>query len=287
MGQILSRDLKYQLEAQGKGHSFNILSSTNSGALTGAAAGSGDFTVSIKANSIGTTFPSTIGDILQLPSGTSPLRLQTLLLNLATGSTPYLLAYIYQFGTQVLTATGDQFTHHAATFPVLRTQMGTSQAVPLLPMIQITTATTTTAAVLTMKTAAGGTGYTDQDGNNTVGTLTHTMPNIATAVNSCYFLPLEDGDRGVQNVAAIQTNTAAAAGAATIWGVEPIAFLNATYANGQDGIFDGVFGQLRMPNLRPAVATSGTANAKLVLITLTGTAANLNATGFATAVADT
>ena len=287
MGSISSRDLKFTREAQGLGYSFPMITTGNGSNITAAAAGSGDFTVSIRPNSIGSTMPSTLIDVIPLPSGTNPMRLSTIVGRINTTSMPLLLAYIYQFGTQVLTSTGDQFTHHAATFPVLRTQMGTSQAVPLIPMIQVTTATTTTAAVLTMKTAAGGTGYKDEENNNVVGTLTHTMPAAATAVNSCFLLPLEEGDRGVRDIVAIQTNTAASAGAATIWGIEPISFLNSTSVAHMDSMSDHFFNALTMPDLRPAAATSGTANAKLVLLSLTAISGSLVFTGYATAVADT
>jgi hypothetical protein len=186
-------------------------------------------------------------------------------------STNLFLAWVYTIGTLNLAATGDQFTHDAATFPLLRTEFGeASKAITLLPAIYITTATTVTAAVFSMKTNAGGTGYTDQDGNTTVANVLMTLPAAATAVQSSYLFRLNSGDSGVRDINQIDVDTAASAGAATIFGVEIIADI-CNYP-GQGGLSNVLVNGLRLSELKPAVATSGTATAVLALVALgTGT----------------
>lgn len=217
--------------------------------------------------SSGSTIPTALISF-PLPTGiTSNLRLTRFSMQNSGGTSfSAYLSYFYLVGTLNLAATGDQFTHNAATFPVLRTQFGvTSQPLSLYPMVYVTTATTTTAPIIRMRTAAGAAGYTDQDGNTVVGTRTITFPAAATTTDSCFQMRLEHGDSAVRDISAIEVTTAAAAGAASVFLVEPLTplcipsgllySLNNTMAS-----------TIGMPDLGPAVATSGTATTYLGIL---------------------
>ena len=220
------------------------------GATTSSNSASGNHTLQVILNTIGSTLWSSLVGI-NLQSGISdPLRL-TLFHNSSTRATTHILVRLYKLGTVDLTTSTSEFTHDSATFPVLRTVMGqASQPIELLPIILLTTATTTTPAVLSMN-------YTDQDGNSVTGTKTLTLPAAATAVGSCYMLPLEEGDSGVRDVTDIVVTTPAGAGAASIYGVEIIAFgstISTSVSTNKDSLHRG----FSLPSMTPAVPTSGT-----------------------------
>lgn len=227
-----------------------------------ASAPMGFFTGHLTNNIIGTTFPTTI-EGFAIPTVTR-LRLVMLQMGAAGTSTMY-LGQIYKLGTLNLAATGDQFTHDAATFPITRTQLGVAtQPLTLLLLLQISVATTTTAPAFILKTNAGGTGYVDQDGNNVVGTKTHTMVSATMGVGSTYMLRLEDGDSGIRDISAIEITTAAAVGEAYIWGIEllaPASIINGSLATTNDSLFSG----LAPMNIGPGSATSGTATSYLTV----------------------
>lgn len=243
-----------QALAEGKGIMSPVLGFAT-GAVTAAAAGSGFFTCQVSWNSIGTTFASTLVGYQYQPT-TSAINMACVQLASSAARALYLVR-LYRFGTQVLTSTGDQFTRDSWTAPLTRTQFGASaQPLTLTPLILTTTALTVTAAVVTLKTAAGGTGYVDQDGNNVVGTRTFTFPSSTTAIQSAYIMRLEVGDSGVRDIVACQTNTAATAGAASIYGVEWLASIpvgSTSLAN----VSDHLFGGLDMCDIQPAATTSG------------------------------
>lgn len=273
MSQIVNIADIYRLIAQGK--SYKSVAPTSSGtASTAGAAASGFFTAGFHVNSIGTTMPSTLESIHMPPITTSQqLRLIGAGNRLATAAT-FDLVRMYLFGTMsALTPTGDRFTHDAATFPVLRTMMGqASQPVDLTPMLNITTATTTTAAVMRLRTAAGGTGYTDQDGNATVGTKTITLPSATTARDSCYIFRLEDGDSAVRDISAVEVTTAAAVGAASVWGIEHLATLTYPNVANVGDFLDYLYSTPNLVDISPAVATSGSVVSRLALLRTGATA---------------
>jgi hypothetical protein len=187
------------------------------------------------------------------------LTLTTASLSILMGA--WLVRY-YLIGTLNLTATGDQFTHDAATFPVLRKKYGeASKPVTLMPVVYLTTALTTTAAIFKMKTDADGAGYVDQDGNNTVGTKDFTFPSATTNVNSTYCMLPNNGDFGVQDITQIDVGTASATGAANIYGVEFLAPIEGALARAN--LNDAAFSGLQMVDIAPAVATSGTVTSYL------------------------
>ena len=258
--------------AAGKG--FCVIGSTTSGLSTTTTSNVGDgyHVCQLLANRIGSTLPATLQSFM-LPPITSSQELRLALFALANSvgnNFSGFLARVYKIGTQVLTSTGDQFTHDSATFPITQKKWGiASQPLVLLPMLVVTTATTTTAAVLTMKTAAGGAGYKNQDGSSIVGATSLTFPATATALGTSFILPVNNGDSGVTDIIAIQTVTAASAGAASVWGVAPLcSFSNlGVELNAQDSLFSGI----SMVDLAPGVATSGTATSALVLFVNTGT----------------
>ena len=234
------------------------------GTLTAAAHASGGVSLSM-AGTLGTTMPNTIVGY-PLPAGlSSNLPLVADFGSLTSGTRSGWIARIYLMGTLDMTiaAPTDGFTPDAATFPVLRTKMGAaSQPVTLIPMVQINTATTVAACIFTPKTTANGNGYTNQDGTGVVGAKTWTAPSATTAVSGLYFFKVNEGDSGVQSIIELSVSTASGAGTAqNIWGVEILSVLN---SGPNCAIDDAVTSGLRMVDLAPAVATSGTVTSHLV-----------------------
>lgn len=234
--------------------------------------GQGHVNSTIMAQTIGTTFPGTLQKLV-LPGvdRTERLNFMGLAGSGSGGQRGAYLGYLYELGTLNLAATGNQFTHHSATFPVLRTVFGVaSQAISLIPFLQVTTATTTTAPVVRLRTATDTAGYNDQDGNATIGVKTLTFPNAATELNTCLTFRLEAEDNGVRDITQIRVDTAAAAGAAKVWGFEPLVPLP-RFASSYPYYIDAITYGLLMPDLKPAVATSGTANAILGIVSYLNT----------------
>lgn len=250
--------------AQGKGMIgvYNNLAGTS---LTAAAQGSGNVTITISPIT-GSSHPSTYYGWV-LPAGLSTnLNMIANFISTNSADRSGWLAHLYKLGTLDMTiaAPTDGFTAEAGvTFPVLRTKFGTaSQPVTLLPIINIVTATATAACVFTPKTTAGGAGYTDQDGNSTVGAKTWTAPGAVTAQNGSYFIRLNDGDLGLRTLTQLSVSTASTTGTAqVVWGAEIIGMMSqGTFV----GLDDAVTCGIRAADLAPAVATSGTVTSILV-----------------------
>lgn len=226
-------------------------------AITAAAASSGFIGLNFTGNTIGTTLPNTFGEFL-IPAGiTGDLWSIASADGFSGAARGWMFARIYKVGTVNLTATGNQFTHDAATFPLVRTEFGVSStAQALWPVIQVTTALTTTAAALTMT-------YVNQGGTSVTGTRTFTFPSATTTQGSAYFLPLEQGDWACRDISAINIATASATGAATVWLMEQLeptynvftGPLTADYISGHG---------LAVANQTAAVATSGTATTSTI-----------------------
>lgn len=266
---ISNRVAAIQQIAAGKAqHSPSV--TLTSGAVTAGIASCGFFTLGLTASTIGTTYPNTLVSLPGVPSPSSPFR------NLISTAFPAStkggwLARIYVIGTLNLTATGNQFTHHAATFPILRTKYGqANQPLNLVPLIYITTQTATTAPAFVLQTSSSGAGYVNQAGSNVVGSKTFTLPAAATAAQSLYLLRLEDGDSAVQDISQINVTSAGTAGTATIFGMEKLSPLIAlTTIN---TVYDGLLGGLGLQDFTPGVATSGTASSYLVWIVTSASA---------------
>jgi len=244
------------------------LSATTTTSTAGGST-SGQGSIAFGGNSIGSTWPGTV-ESFQQPAGLSSpcFNICNYMTNSGTarGSA---FCRLYKVGTLNLTATGDQFTHDAATFPLKRTVYGASStAVAYIPILILTTALTVTAAAFQLQTNAGGAGYVDQDGNNVVGTKTFTFPALNAALGSAYFLRLEDTDYAAQDITQIKVTTASTTGAADIYLMEIIAHTqNLVVAMSQyDAIVDS---GLALKDQLPAVATSGTAVSKLVALSFT------------------
>jgi hypothetical protein len=253
----------------GQGLGFQIVGRTAAGAATtNAAAASGHFTNILHASELGSTYPTTY-KTLEVPAGLPNDLLIRAMVSGWTTSAVIWLAHFYKIGTLSLTATGDQFTHDAATFPVTRTQFGeAAKPLALAPYVQITTTLAATAAVFRMRTAAGAAGYTDQDGNTVIGAKTMTMPSATTAAQSTYLMRLEDGDSGVRDISAIEVTTAATAGAATLWGVERLCAVPIIVAD-TPMVTDALFTGLSPMNLKPGAPTSGSLTSFLGFLRIT------------------
>lgn len=242
----------------GKGNGYFISTLLTGGNTTTAATStSGLLTLRVHANSIGSSVPGTLGSI---PKPTlTPAELYSMYFSaVTTAGKGGFFCNFYKLGTLNLAATGDQFTHDTATFPLLKTVYGqASQPISLIPIVLITTATATTAPAFRLRTAGGSAGYVDQDGNNVIGTKTFTMPSATTASQSTFVLRLEDGDSGVRDISAIEVTTAGTAGAATIYGMELLSPI--TMTTGIQITVDSMFAQFIMSDISTATATSGTA----------------------------
>ena len=239
-------------------------------ANTAAAAASGLSSLALTGNTIGSTYPSTLASFQQPPAMSGDyINVATIQGVTATRGSGFVRVYLA--GTLNLTATGDQFTHNAATFPLLRTIYGAaSQPVALIPILQLTTATSVTAPAFQIQTNAGGAGYVNQSGTNEIGTKTFTFPAAATANGSCFFLRLNDTDYAARDITQIKVTTASTTGAANIWLMEHIGDAQGVFAatSYYDPIMDA---GLRATTLTPAVATSGTASSRLLLSNVNNT----------------
>lgn len=245
---------------------FTPFDSITSGSVTGASANNGHINFNIATNNLGTTLPSTLVG-LRTSLSSDPVRFMNFIHSYMGSATVggSSLCWLYLIGTQVLSTTGDQFTHNAATFPLTRTWLGQTTNIPLTPLIQVTTQTATTAPVIRLRTNAGGAGYTDQDGNSIVGAETFTFPSATTSTNTTLHLPLELSDTSVLDITAIETTTAGTAGAASVWGMEyisPMGVPAATWSSSHDAITGG----LTMQNLQPATPTSGSLTSYLAIV---------------------
>lgn len=253
--------------AKGSGYFFPGICAAF-GVQTAAAAGSGFYNVEMSFNGLGTTTPGTLVGFPIPPGITNDLSLMMTHMSsaLSGSSRGIYLGRVYRIGAIDLTATGDKFTHDAATFPILRTQLGqASQALSLIPITYVTTALTTTAAVFQLQTNAGAAGYKNQDGSSIIGAKTFTFPSATTSTTSGYQLRLEDGDSAITDIIQVKVTTAAATGACDIYGLEllgPLGGLNQQYPS----VYDSVFGGLSLSNITPGTATSGTATSYLVVV---------------------
>lgn len=91
--------------------------------------------------------------------------------------------------------------------------------------LEVTTATTTTAAIISMNS------YTDESGNGTSAGGSLTFPAAATRLSSFVGpMPLATGDYGVRSVETVNVSTAAAAGVVNVVLIKPLAYIStATY----------------------------------------------------------
>ena len=262
---IATRDAIQRNLAKGFGAFLPLLGGSRS-AGTVATAGSGFWNIAFCWNSVGTTLYSTL---VGYPTPPATAQSQFVLEHfdgngVASGSMEIGFAWLYTIGTVNLAATGDNLVHNAATFPVVRTQLGVAaQPLTLVPVVLITTATATTAPVFRLQTNAGAAGYVNQSGSSVVGAKTMTMPAAATVAGSGYLLRLEDGDTGVQDITNVEVTTAGSAGAATIFGMEVVGASHFFGTMGP-GYSNALFGGLKLNDMRSAVATAGTVTAYLV-----------------------
>lgn len=280
MAAITTRNGAYGRLAEGKGGVLTYLSG-GLASSTGATAGSGGINVKPMFNSVGTTYPTTLVS-LPKPNATECHLVYSTISNVASSAqtaTCYWLGYFYKLGTVNLAATGNQFTEDTAVGPYLRTVMGqASSPITLLPIIFMTTATTTTAPQLYLRNATGpGNGYYDQDGNYTTGDQLFTFPS-ATTSNATSLVPMMNaGDSGVRRITHIDVTVAAAAGAATIFGFEPMTAFQTLPYFGQNDAVDTLH-NLDFPEIGPASPTSGTATSYLGLMAI-GASSTASTTG--------
>jgi hypothetical protein len=85
--------------------------------------------------------------------------------------------------------------------------------------LEVTTATTTTAAIVSMNS------YTNEGGTTGRAGGTVTFPATATDVRTMIKMPLQAGDKGVQDCSTINVATAASAGVVNFLLIRPLVFL--------------------------------------------------------------
>lgn len=237
------------------------------GTGTNAVAASGFIGGLLLWNQIGTTLHSTLIPPVE-PTGASNERLVGYNIIAARAST-FEMVNLYKVGTLNLATTSGEFTHDAATFPILRTRMGqASQPISLTPLLYITTSTTVTPAQMTID-------YVDQDGNSETGTINFTLPAAASSAGALFRLPLEFGDSGARDITDIKITVAASAGAATVYLAEIHENLGTPGTFGA-GYRNSVVNSPSIPLISPGVATSGSVDAKTT-IRVAGSGTNITA----------
>lgn len=218
------------------------------GTVTAANADSGHITGGFVMNAIGTTYPGTLVG-LQTQNTTDDLRGMAFEMTSA-GIFGGWLGYFYRFGTANLTSTvGNRLTHDGTFTRVQRTRFGTASSnVPLIPILYVTTASTTTQCIYTFD-------YVDQDGNSATSG-NNRLPAAATNAQTACFMKMLAADTGVLDITAVTVSTATTAGVASIYGFEPLMPCNTAVA-GLQSYKDGLYGALNLPEIRPAAANSG------------------------------
>lgn len=261
---------------RGQGSGMFMLSGISTPSnVTGGSNASGNFTIQIQASTIGSTFPSSLAGVPTCPTPGDPINTAVVHYNCAVTRSQF-LARLYKIGTLDLTGTGNKFTHDASvTFPLTRTVYGaSSQAINLIPLVYVTTALTTTAAIFRLRNNTGpAAGYTNQAGSGVIGTFDFTFPSTTTAVNSAFIPPLEWGDSGIQDISQIDVTTASATGACTIYGMEILLPLT-NFQSGVQMVYDGIVGGMLPFDIRPATPTSGTLTSLLAVVQLGSTTGN-------------
>lgn len=264
MTNIATRNQLLQNIAQGKAV-LNPLLASGSTSGTAAAVTSGRFSMGIQFGA-GTTIPGTLTSMVTNDVANNQLMMVSYS-GTSASAISGIYGRIYRIGGVVLTATGNQFTHDAATFPLTRTIMGMAgAAVNLIPLVFVTTALTTTAAAFILDTAVGGNGYTNQSGVGVVGSTTFTFPSTTTATGSTYIPMLNTGDSAIQDIAQVNVTVSSATGAFDIYGFEPYAYGNNLSNSSLNFQNDVIYGGCFTQNNLPAVATSGTATSYKVII---------------------
>lgn len=225
----------------------------STGNLTGATVNSGGIAAVPLFNNLGTTLWSAFKGFPLPPGVTDTTDWRALWLkNASVRVGAYWLANFYKIGDVNLAASGQQLTHHAAGFPLSRTMGYGSEAVRGFPLIVTTTATSTTAPVIT------NIKYRNGDGNIVTGTQSFTYPATNTVIGSSYLLSLEDADESIQDITEVNIGTPSSAGTAAIYLAEPI-LPASVFMAGMVTQTDGLRGaRLGLPRINPAAPASGT-----------------------------
>jgi hypothetical protein len=121
---------------------------------------------------------------------------------------------LYQVGGISLTSTGDKALNNGSIVLPRYTD-----GIGVLPLIEVTTATTTTAPVVTL------TSYVNQADAIKTTAASLTFPAAATVLNLCSWLPIVAGDTGVKQVTTLNVGTAASAGVACVSLVKPLVYM--------------------------------------------------------------
>ena len=250
-------------QAAGKYVVRTVIASTTA-STTAATATSGFMNIQFSGNIFGTVLPNTVQSI----NGPSNVASEWMFLNLLSTTTISRhsgIGRIYKLGTCDFTVLGDCLTHDAATFPLLRNEMGaTNIPQSFIPIMQVTTTTGGTAAVqFQIRNASSTAGYVNSAGTTVVGNKTFILPSVTVAANSNYFLPLNDGDYSCRDITNITCTVAGTNAFATIWLLEDLGIGQSAIAG--PALTEQLYGSgLRATQCAPATATTGTATSAFV-----------------------
>jgi len=229
---------------------------------TFASSTSGFVNITFGGNTFGTTFPGTIGSV-NGASVSSELLITTIVSSASAGRHGG-ICRLYKIGDVNFTALGNCFTHDAATYPLLRTAMGVSNAPQsFIPILQITGTTGGAAAQFQIRDATSTTGYINQDGTTVIGNKTFVLPSATTIAGSVYFLPLNDGDYACRDITQVTCTVAGTNAFGTIWMLEDLGLGQSGIA--APGITDHVYGSgLRLTQAVACTSTTGTVSTVLI-----------------------
>ena len=228
-----------------------------------ATATSGFMNFAFSGNTFGTTLPNTIQTIAGPTSVTSEWMAVNLL-SARVAISKSGIGRIYKLGTCDFTALGEAFTHDAATFPLLRNEMGgTSIPQGFIPILQFTGTAGTVAVQFQIRNTGSTAGYVNQAGTTVVGNKTFVFPTASMISGSMYFLPLNDGDSSCRDITNIFCTVNSINFFANIWLVEDLGIGQGLIAGA--ALTDNLYGSgLRATQCAPATATAGTATTSLV-----------------------
>jgi len=263
-------------QAAGKYVMRSVVQSTTTNHTT-ATATCGFMNFQFTGNALGTTFPNTIQSI----NGPASVASEWMFLNMTSGSTIARhggVGRIYRLGTCTFTALGEAFTPDAITLPLIRTEMGAaSRPQSFIPIIQVTGTTGGTPVQFQIRNAGSTAGYVNQAGTTVVGNKTFIFPTATTAINSTYFLPLNNGDSSCRSITNIACTVAGTNAFATIWLLEDLGIGQGLVAGA--GLTEHLYGSgLRATQCAPAVATSGSATTSLVGYNITNSFSAIGST---------
>jgi len=142
------------------------------------------------------------------------LRMSCAPVTTAQAGTLMLYDRLYGVSSVAITSTGNRALNNG-TVSLARYASGEG----VIPVLEVTTAGTTTIPVVTLES------YVDQAGNTEVGAPSLTFPTATAGIATMFFLPLAAGDNGCRSITTLNVVTADAAMVCNALLIKPLAFL--------------------------------------------------------------